>query len=99
MDGTPMRRKNIAVRCGRERASRYSGDTVTVRGYCQLYRRILPDRFPVHPRGEMATYRPPVVARRDGGELVCDSLHDGPHIWPNGDEVDVPDQQPGRRQQ
>ncbi|HUG16931.1 MAG TPA: hypothetical protein VMM78_18125 [Thermomicrobiales bacterium] len=60
---------------------------MTVRGYCQSYRRLLPDRFPVHPRGEMATFSPPVVARRDGEELVCDCLHDSVHIWPNGDHV------------
>lgn len=35
----------------------------------------------------MAAYRPPVVARRSGEDLVCDCLHDGVHIWPNGDHV------------
>lgn len=64
---------------------------VTERGYCQLYRRILPDRFPVQPRGELATYRLPIVARRDGEELVCDRMHVGLHIWPNGDEVEPED--------
>jgi hypothetical protein len=35
----------------------------------------------------MATYRPPVVARRADEEMVCDCLHEDVHIWPNGDHA------------
>jgi hypothetical protein len=27
------------------------------------------------------------VARTESRILLCNGLHDGPHIWPNGDET------------
>src|SRR5690606_18638178 len=82
--GRSVLASGIWVACKRHR--RYvAGETLTVQAYCQRYTRTLPDRFPVHPRGDMATFRPPVVARRDGEELLCDCQHEGAHIWPDGE--------------
>jgi hypothetical protein len=67
------------------------GPVVTDQNYCQRHRRYLPDRFPVQPRAELATRRPPVVATRAGEVLLCDGQHEGPHIWPDGDEA-VPEE-------
>jgi hypothetical protein len=57
------------------------------RGYCRLHRTALPSRFPVQTRPDMAVRRPEVVATRSGEELLCNGEHDGPHLWPDGDEA------------
>jgi hypothetical protein len=58
-----------------------------VEQYCLFHRRVLPDRFPVQPRPGMAVLGPLRVAERPGERLLCNQLHDGPHLWPDGDEV------------
>jgi hypothetical protein len=60
--------------------------------YCLFHRRVLPDRFPVQPRPDMAVLRPSVVALRPGERLLCGREHGGPHLWPNGDEAAEPDE-------
>ena len=55
--------------------------------YCHLHRVRLPDRYPVQPRPEMAACPPLVVAMRGDETLLCGCEHDGPHLWPDGDEV------------
>jgi hypothetical protein len=55
--------------------------------YCLFHRRMLPDRYPVQPRPEMAVLGPRIVAERPGERLLCNQLHGGPHLWPDGDEV------------
>lgn len=62
--------------------------------YCQFHRVHLPDRYPVQPRPEMAAHPPLVVAMRHGETLLCNCEHDGPHLWPDGDEV-YPDEPGG----
>lgn len=59
-------------------------DTVS---YCLFHRVRLPDRYPVQPRPEMAAIEPVVVAARGDERLLCNGHHDGPHLWPDGDEV------------
>jgi hypothetical protein len=56
------------------------------RGYCRLHRVALPNRYPVQPRPDLTVRRPLVVATRPGEELLCNCEHDGPHLWPDGDE-------------
>jgi hypothetical protein len=57
--------------------------------YCLFHRRVLPDRYPVQPRPGMAVLGPLIVAERPGERLLCNQLHTGPHLWPNGDEVEA----------
>ncbi len=61
------------------------------RQYCLRHRLALPTRFPVTPRPDLATQRPVVVARREDSELLCAGAHEGPHVWPDGVEVDEPE--------
>ncbi|MEX1158189.1 MAG: hypothetical protein WEC79_04595 [Thermomicrobiales bacterium] len=56
------------------------------RGYCRLHHGALPTRYPVQPRPDLTLRRPLVVATRPGEELLCGCEHDGPHLWPDGDE-------------
>ena len=67
-------------------ASRLLQPGLIVRGYCRLHRVALPTRYPVQPRPDLTTRRPLVVATRPGEELLCGCEHDGPHLWPDGDE-------------
>ncbi|RIK38359.1 MAG: hypothetical protein DCC58_16730 [Chloroflexi bacterium] len=55
--------------------------------YCLLHRVRLPDRFPVQPRPDMAVHPPLVVGTRNDEVLLCGCEHDGPHLWPDGDEA------------
>jgi len=47
----------------------------------------VPKAFPVMARPELATMPQVEVARTGSSVLLCDKQHDGPHLWPNGDEV------------
>ncbi|MCA9860977.1 MAG: hypothetical protein KC438_14705 [Thermomicrobiales bacterium] len=55
---------------------------------CQLVTHVSPKDFPVIGRPELATMPPVEVARTETRILLCDRLHTGPHLWPNGDETD-----------
>lgn len=55
--------------------------------YCLFHRVRLPDRYPVQPRPEMAARAPLVVGMRGEEMLLCNCEHDGPHLWPDGEEV------------
>lgn len=55
--------------------------------YCLFHRSRLPDRYPVQPRPEMAARPPLVVAARGSETLLCGCEHDGPHLWPDGEEA------------
>ncbi|MCC6674578.1 MAG: hypothetical protein IT339_05240 [Thermomicrobiales bacterium] len=52
---------------------------------CQSVTHKAPRGFPATNRPELATMPPVEVARTETRILFCDQLHDGPHIWPNGD--------------
>jgi hypothetical protein len=54
---------------------------------CQLVTHSAPQGFPAVSRGELATMPPIEVARTETRILLCDGRHEGPHIWPNGDEL------------
>jgi hypothetical protein len=56
--------------------------------YCLLHRHRHPDRFPVQVRPEMTFVRARVVAERDGARLLCGTVHDGAHRWPDGEAVE-----------
>lgn len=44
-----------------------------------------PRSYPVQHRTGIATIPPAVVERRPERILLCDSQHDGPHIWPDNE--------------
>jgi hypothetical protein len=54
---------------------------------CQLVTHEAPRAFPSNGRPELATMPPVEVARTSSSILLCDGQHEGPHLWPNGDEV------------
>jgi len=64
---------------------------MSVTSYCLFHRVRLPDRYPVQPRPEMAARPPAVVATREGETLLCGCEHAGPHLWPDGDDVEDSD--------
>lgn len=73
---------------GNTRKNNYQFDDQLEHDICQLVIHIAPESFPVHNRPELTTMPPVEVARTDRRILFCDCRHPGPHIWPNGDEVD-----------
>jgi hypothetical protein len=89
IDDAPGRRNAVAP----ERESTPAETVVAAnhgpieRGYCRLHRTTVPNLYPVQLRPDMAIRRPTVVATRPGEELLCNSEHSGPHLWPNGDEA------------
>jgi hypothetical protein len=54
---------------------------------CQLVTHQSPKGFPTFSRSELAILPLVEVARTESRILLCNGLHDGPHIWPNGDET------------
>ena len=66
------------------------------RQYCLRHRPALPSRYPVTPRPDLATRRAVVVDRREDAELLCAGTHEGPHVWPDG--VEVESAGPGERE-
>jgi hypothetical protein len=80
---------------GRNRNRRSSGarkgvyrfDDQLEHAICQLVTHLTPKGFPVLNRAELATMPPVEVARTETKVLLCDRRHEGPHLWPNGDEV------------
>lgn len=55
------------------------------RVFCAAVRHRLPERFPVHIRGDVAVRKIEAVAERAGAVLLCDGSHVGPHAWPDGE--------------
>lgn len=54
---------------------------------CQLVTHKAPKGFPVFNRSDLAILPLAEVARTERRILLCNGLHEGPHIWPNGDET------------
>lgn len=72
---------------GGGRRGAYRFDDLMEHDICQLVTHRPPPGFPVIGRPELATMPPREVTRTETRILFCDHLHEGPHIWPNGDEV------------
>jgi hypothetical protein len=72
---------------GGPRKSIYRFDDQIEHDICQLVTHRAPRGFPVIGRTELATMPPVEVARTETRILLCDGLHEGPHMWPNGDET------------
>ena len=72
---------------GGSRKGVYRFDDQMEHAICQLVTHRAPQTFPSIGRSELATQPPIEVARTSSSILLCDNQHDGPHFWPNGDEV------------
>lgn len=81
--GDPFRQKPRAER----NPMQGYGDGIE-RSFCLSMATSTPRRFPVQHRPGLAVIPPVSIARSNGRILLCDSQHDGPHIWPDGDLVD-----------
>lgn len=74
-------------RPGGGRKGAYHFDDQMERAICQLVTHTAPQAFPAISRSGLATNPPVEVARSETVILFCDGVHDGPHLWPNGDQV------------
>jgi hypothetical protein len=74
-------------RSGGGRKGIYRFDDQMEHAICQFVTHRAPQGFPVHNRAELATMPPVEVARTETKILLCDRRHEGPHLWPNGDQV------------
>jgi hypothetical protein len=54
--------------------------------YCRNATRVPPETFPVTGRTGVATPAMVELTRSDRVVLLCDLLHEGPHMWPDGDQ-------------
>jgi hypothetical protein len=54
--------------------------------YCRNAMRVPPETFPVTGRTGVATPAMVELARNDKVVLLCDLLHEGPHMWPDGEQ-------------
>jgi hypothetical protein len=85
--GSNNRNRGRRSGSGGNRKSIYRFDDQFEHDICQLVTHRAPRGFPVIARSELATMPPIEVARTQTRILLCDGLHEGPHIWPNGDET------------
>jgi hypothetical protein len=69
-----------------EKAISGYGDGIE-RAICLGVRGIPPRSFPVQHRTGLAVKPFQRIAQTDSSVLLCDSEHEGPHVWPNGDIV------------
>jgi len=86
-DRRPSQRNNSRQkRGGGKGRSAYSFPDDLERCFCRNAYRVPPVTFPVTRREGAA--RPAMVEliRTETQVLFCDLLHEGPHVWPNGDE-------------
>lgn len=87
----PAQRSSSRQRRGSGRSrSAYAFPDDLERCFCRNAYRVPPTAFPVTARE--GTGKPAMVelVRSDTQVLFCDLLHEGPHVWPNGDEH-IPD--------
>jgi hypothetical protein len=86
-DRNRNRRTGSGGGSGGGRRGVYRYDDQMDHAICLLVTHKVPKAFPVMARSELATMPQVEVARTGSSVLLCDKQHDGPHLWPNGDEV------------
>jgi len=90
--GSNNRNRGRRSGSGGPRKNIYRFDDQLEHDICQLVTHRAPRGFPVFGRTELATMPPVEVARTETRILLCDGLHQGAHLWPNGDEtIDEPE--------
>jgi hypothetical protein len=88
--GSNNRNRNRRSGSGTSKKGIYRFEDQLEHDICQLVTHQSPKGFPVISRSELAILPLVEVARSESKILLCNGLHEGPHIWPNGDEtVDV----------
>lgn len=80
--------RNRGRKPGGSRKGAYKFEDQLEHAVCQLVTHQAPKGFPAVGRNELATMPPVEVARTESMVLLCDHMHEGPHFWPNGDEVE-----------
>jgi hypothetical protein len=85
--GSKDRNRNRRPGGGGSRKGVYRFDDQMEHAVCQCVTHKTPKAFPVNGRFGLATMPPVEVARTEASILLCDMLHEGPHLWPNGDEA------------
>ncbi len=81
-----QRSRSRRISGGKSRAAYAFTDGVE-RCFCRNATRTPPLAFPVTGRAGLATAPMIVLARNDRQMLLCDLLHDGAHLWPDGEPV------------
>jgi hypothetical protein len=66
------------------------------RAYCARVVHRFPTAFPVASHPGAATIAPAIVARRPRAILLCIFDHEGPHVWPDGEEVSAAGEEESR---
>ncbi|CAN5834210.1 hypothetical protein BH24CHL4_BH24CHL4_17600 [soil metagenome] len=82
-DWQPGRAKRGAGQRGK---SLYTFADGLVRCFCRNAKHVPPLTFPVAGRSGVATPALVELARTDQVILLCDLLHEGPHMWPDGEQ-------------
>lgn len=82
-----LQQRNRNRKAGGGRKGVYRFEDQIEHAVCQLVTHQGPKGFPAVGRSELATMPPVEVARTETKVLLCDRMHEGPHLWPNGDEV------------
>jgi hypothetical protein len=82
----PSQRGQSRQKRGGRGRSAYTFPDDLERSFCRNATRVPPASFPVAARGGAA--RPAMVelTRTETRVLFCDLLHEGPHMWPDGEE-------------
>jgi hypothetical protein len=86
-DRNRNRRSSSGSGGGSSRKGVYRFDDQMEHAICQFVTHASPQGFPAIARSGLATMPPVEVARTGSSVLMCDNQHNGPHLWPNGDEV------------
>ena len=82
-----QRNNSRQKRGGGKGRSAYSFPDDLERCFCRNAHRVPPVSFPVTRREGAALPAMVELIRTETQVLFCDLLHEGPHVWPNGDEV------------
>ncbi len=85
--GSKDRPRNRRSSGGGGRKDAYRFDDQVEHAICLFVTHRVPRAFPVIGRPEIATMPPVEVARTGSSILLCNKQHEGPHLWPNGDEA------------
>ncbi len=85
--GSSNRNRNRRSGSGGGKKGAYRFEDQLEHNICQLVTHQSPKGFPAFSRSELAVLPLAEVARTETRILFCNGLHDGPHLWPNGDET------------
>lgn len=83
-----QRNNNSRQKRGGKGRSAYTFPDDLERCFCRNAYRVPPLSFPVTRREGAARPAMTELVRTETQVLFCDLLHEGPHVWPNGDEFD-----------